>query len=81
MRVFSVGLFNFPGVGEVSDTAHTPPPAPFLKGQCPYLCSFSSHYSPFPLTLPSQGAWGDELFLLHPGFGLEKDFTVVSCDH
>lgn len=77
MRVFSVGLFNFPGVGEVSDTA----PPLFLKGQPPYLCSFCFHYSPFALTLLSQGAWGDELFLLYPGFGLEKDFIVVSCDH
>lgn len=68
-----MGLLNFPGAGEASDTASPL----FLKGQCPYLCS-CSHYSPFPLTLPSQGAWGDELFLLRPGFGMEKDFIVIT---
>lgn len=71
-----MGLFNFPGVGEVSDTG-----PPFLKGRCPYLCSFCFHCSSFPPMLPYQRARGYQLLLLHPGFGQEEDFIAVSCDH
>lgn len=71
-----MGLFNFPGVGEVSDT--TCPP--FFKGTVPLVVLLCSHCSPFPVTLPSRGARGYRLLLLHPGFGQEKDFIVVSWD-
>lgn len=45
-----MGLFNFPGVGEVSDTAHPPhpPTPPVFKGTVPIFVLLQLPLQPFP---------------------------------
>lgn len=73
-----MGLFNFPGVGEVSDTA---PPLLFFKGTVPLFVLLLLPLQPFPTHAAFLRSQGLSVILFHPGFGQEKDCPVVSCDH
>lgn len=69
-----MGWFHFPGVGEVSNTS--PPPLFLLFKGAVFL--FVLPLQPFPTQAAfSQGT--ERFLLLHPGFGLEEDFTAAPC--